>query len=95
MIILKLYKSHSSPKLGLFKYSFDTRGRYHSCDNNPAIQAPDGFKEWRVRNLIHREDGPATIWGDNSVEYWLNGDEESRQIFIYLTLYEENYYVNI
>lgn len=35
--------------------------------NGPAVEWPDGDKEWWVNGLRHREDGPAACLGNNKV----------------------------
>lgn len=34
-----------------------------------------GVKYWRLNNRLHREDGPAVIFPDGSIEWWLNGNQ--------------------
>ena len=36
--------------------------------------AMDGTKEWWRDGKLHREDGPAIIWGDSSEEWRFNGE---------------------
>lgn len=40
---------------------FDTHGRLHRLDG-PAIEKPDGYREWAFHGINHRLDGPAIIW---------------------------------
>ena len=47
-------------------------GKLHR-DDGPAIEYPDGHKEWWCHGKIHREGGPALIWCDGDKEWWVNG----------------------
>jgi hypothetical protein len=46
--------------------------QFHRVDG-PAIEYPDGHKEWLIRGQRHREDGPAIINADGHKEWWING----------------------
>ena len=41
-------------------------------ENGPAVEAPDGRKEWFINGQRHREDGPAFIW-DAGESWFLHG----------------------
>jgi hypothetical protein len=43
-------------------------------DSGPAIERPDGTKEWFHYGRFHREDGPAVEYSDGAKEWYLNGD---------------------
>ena len=47
-------------------------GKLHRKDD-PAIEYPNGTKEWFSDGVRHREDGPAVERADGSKEWWLNG----------------------
>jgi hypothetical protein len=38
------------------------------------VEFPDGEKQWRKGVVIHREDGPATIWANGTKEWVVNGE---------------------
>jgi hypothetical protein len=42
-------------------------------EDGPAIEHPDGSKEWWINGAIHREDGPAAEFSDGSKEWYING----------------------
>ena len=42
-------------------------------EDGPAIEYPDGYKEWRLNGELHREDGPAVEYADGSKSWLLNG----------------------
>ena len=50
----------------------------------PAIECPDGSKEWFLNGELHRADGPAIEYPDGSKEYWINGIEIDELEFIKL-----------
>jgi hypothetical protein len=37
------------------------QGKYHRLDG-PAREFKDGYKEWYINGIRHREDGPAIEW---------------------------------
>lgn len=47
------------------------KGQYHRIDG-PAVESPNGFKMWVINGKIHNENGPAAIYTNKTVEYWLN-----------------------
>lgn len=47
-------------------------------EDGPAIEYPDGGKEWWVNGKLHREDGPAIEWSDGHKEWWVNGMRQER-----------------
>ena len=52
----------------------------HRLDG-PAVQWPDGSKEWWVNDERHRLDGPAIEDADGSKEWWVNGKQMTEQQF--------------
>ena len=56
---------------GLIEYK-NEKGLYHRIDG-PAIERPNGTKEWILNNKFHREDGPARILHNGMIYYYLNG----------------------
>ena len=55
----------------------NAKGQLHREDG-PAIDYPDGYKEWFLNGKLHREDGPACEYTDGQ-EYWLNGKSYSKK----------------
>lgn len=47
-------------------------------DDGPAVEHPDGSKEWWVHGKRHREGGPAIEWSDGS-KYWYINDKLHRE----------------
>lgn len=54
------------------KYWYNEKGEYHN-EHGPAIEWPDGYKEYHLNGKLHRIDGPAIEWSDGSKTYSLNG----------------------
>ena len=57
---------------------YDTRRYYNSAgelhrEDGPAIEWPNGSKEWCQNGLRHRTDGPAVEWADGSKFWHQNG----------------------
>ena len=48
------------------------KGKLHREDG-PAVQWPNGYKEWYLNGERHREDGPAIQWPDSSKFWYLSG----------------------
>ena len=42
-------------------------------EDGPAIEYPNGSKEWLIDGKRHREDGPAIEYKNGRKEWWLNG----------------------
>lgn len=42
-------------------------------DDGPAIESPDGKRQWFRYGRRHREDGPAVESRDGTSEWWLDG----------------------
>ena len=56
---------------------YDTRRYYNSAgelhrEDGPAIEWPNGSKEWWQNGKRHREDGPAYERPDGTKEWWYN-----------------------
>lgn len=74
---MRLCRSLRSLAVALpFEYR-DNQGRLH-CDDGPAVQYCDGTKAWLVHGDRHRVHGPAVEWADGTVEYWLDGEQVTR-----------------
>jgi len=56
---------------GAIKF-YNEKGQSHRLDG-PAIEYPDGHKEWWANNKLHRLDGPAVEWPDGTKFWWVNG----------------------
>jgi hypothetical protein len=52
-------------------------GELHREDG-PAIEHPDGYKEWHMDGKLHREDGPAIEDPDGGKEWFIN-DKRHRE----------------
>lgn len=52
--------------------SFDQDGKLHRL-NGPAVEHPDGAKEWWLNGVRHRSDGPAVEWANGEVAWWFQG----------------------
>lgn len=50
----------------------DTYFGYHN-NYGPAVIGVHGSKWWYVNDKLHRLNGPAKMWSDGNVEYWING----------------------
>ena len=50
----------------------DERGFLHREDG-PAVEYPDGHKEWYLNGKLHREDGPAVEFLDGHKEWYIKG----------------------
>jgi hypothetical protein len=44
----------------------------HRLDG-PAIEWPNGYKEWCKNGVLHRLDGTAIEWRDGCKDWWKNG----------------------
>lgn len=49
--------------------------------DGPAIETPDGQKEWWFEGNLHRLDGPAVIRADGDEEWWIHGKEYDNLTF--------------
>ena len=50
-------------------------------EDGPAIEYPNGTKNWCLNGMFHREDGPAIIDADGTEEWFLYGEEVSEEEF--------------
>jgi len=41
---------------------------------------PSGTLEYFLNGELHREDGPASIWGDCTVSYYLNSENITKEV---------------
>ena len=55
-----------------FYYSDREMTIYHREDG-PAVEFPDGGKEWYLNGNRHREDGPAVEYSDGDKEWFIDG----------------------
>jgi len=61
---------------------------YHKKNTNikhnpyaPAYIDLAGYKVYYIEGKIHRLDGPAVMWANGEEEYWINGEELSKEEF--------------
>ena len=47
-------------------------GKRHRLDG-PAVECPDGDKEWFANGKRHRLDGPAIEWAGGTKKWYVNG----------------------
>jgi len=63
--------------------TYDSRGRLHSIDGQPASiivdRRGDRTTRWFKHGLLHRENGPALILPDGSEHYYLDGTQVDKQ----------------
>jgi len=64
--------------------NFDKLSYKEKKENSYCI---DAFftKVWRVKNVLHREDGPAVIWINGSKHWYLNNIEYSFEEWLKFT----------
>ena len=60
---------------------YDSDGKSHRDGDMPAFITYYGYMAYRKHGKRHREFGPAVIWKDGSVEYWLDGIEYTKEEF--------------
>jgi hypothetical protein len=53
-------------------WHFNVKGNAHRVDG-PAVEWPDGHREWWVDGLRHRLDGPAVEYANGSCQWYVNG----------------------
>ena len=53
------------------KRYYDAKRRIHR-KNGPAVEWPNGTKEWYQHGELHREDGPAREYADGEKQWYLN-----------------------
>jgi hypothetical protein len=62
-------------------------GKWYFLNNNihredgPAVEYPDGHKQWWINGKRHREDGPAIEWGNGDKSWCLNHKIMSQEEF--------------
>ena len=49
------------------------KGKLHRVDG-PAVEGPDGSREWWLNGEKHRVDGPAIVCADGYQEWWVDGE---------------------
>lgn len=65
------YRVDISPLTGTRRY-YNTAQLLHREDG-PAIEWPNGSKEWYQNGVRHREGGPASEYRDGTHKWWQNG----------------------
>jgi hypothetical protein len=48
------------------------KGELHRTDG-PAVERPNGYREWWVEGKPHRVDGPAIEWANGDRSWWVEG----------------------
>ena len=41
-------------------------------ENRPAVEYPDGYKEWYDNGFRHRKEGPAIEWSNGATSLYFN-----------------------
>ena len=51
-----------------------SHGRWLHREDGPAYVdiSPDGETAWYFNGAVHRIDGPAVVWNNGTVEWWLD-----------------------
>ena len=55
------------------KYWRNKEGQFHR-DDGPAIELPNGKKEWYQNGELHHIDGPAVEYADGEKEFYVRGE---------------------
>ena len=42
-------------------------------EDGPAVEYPNGAKQWYINDQLHREDGPAVEYSSGRKEWYING----------------------
>ena len=58
---------------GSIYYFKKETGAWHN-PYGPAIIYRDGTKVYLIESKYHRLDGPARIWSDGQLDYWVNNE---------------------
>ena len=61
------------------KYWRNSKGKLHREGDKPAIVALDGYKSYWKNGRLHRDNGPAVIYQNGDVEYWLDGQRLTKE----------------
>jgi len=56
-----------------YHYEYHNEAGQRHREDGPALEYPDGRKEWWLNGLLHRTDGPAVESSDGLKQWWLNG----------------------
>ena len=51
-------------------------------DNDPAMELSDGSRIWAVKGKFHREDGPALELDNGREEFWFEGIQFSKHMWM-------------
>jgi hypothetical protein len=57
-------------------------GRNIHREDGPAVEYPNGDKEWYEDGCLHRLDGPAVEFANGNGEWWINGQWYSFNEFL-------------
>ena len=60
-------------KFGTLYYKDRGKSILHRTDG-PAIEYPDGNKQWVVNGVLHRLDGPAVVYPSGIDLWYVNGE---------------------
>lgn len=75
---MKVYLKINRKNEKYWFYLLTKQGEYHSIHDKPSVwefvNKKWYFKSWYKNGLCHRETGPAIIWYNGYLQYWLNGD---------------------
>ena len=52
--------------------------------------ASNGDKKWKLNGVLHREDGPAREFRTGRKEWWLNGDQYSKEQYTLMMFFGVN-----
>ena len=53
---------------------YNKKGERHRLDG-PAVEYPNGEKEWWVNGKKHRLDGPAAEYANGNRQWWVDGEQ--------------------
>ena len=56
-------------------------GKLHRDNDLPAVEWTNEYKAWNKEGELHRLTGPARIWSDGYVEYWIEGKKYTKEQF--------------
>ena len=57
----------------VFWLDYDNPDYFHRLDGLPAVEFADGYKAYWENDKRHRIDGPAIVYSNGDVEYWIEG----------------------
>jgi hypothetical protein len=62
---------------GTVRY-YDEDNKLHR-DDGPALILPNGSQFWFCHGILHREDGPAREFDNGDEDYWLDGEQVTKE----------------